>query len=123
FNASVEAARAGEHGKGFAVVAEEVGNLAQMSGVAAREIETMLSNSIGQVESVIRETNDSVSRLIESGKSKVESGVAIAARCEEVLDDVVRNVAEVKSMMGEVAHGSHEQAEGVNNITTAMNQL
>ena len=38
FNASVEAARAGEHGKGFAVVAEEVGNLAQMSGNAAQEI-------------------------------------------------------------------------------------
>ena len=37
FNASVEAARAGEHGKGFAVVAEEVGNLAQMSGTAAKE--------------------------------------------------------------------------------------
>jgi methyl-accepting chemotaxis protein len=38
FNASVEAARAGEQGKGFAVVAEEVGNLAQMSGNAAKEI-------------------------------------------------------------------------------------
>lgn len=41
FNASVEAARAGEHGKGFAVVAQEVGNLAQMSGNAAKEISVM----------------------------------------------------------------------------------
>ena len=42
FNASVEAARAGEYGKGFAVVAEEVGNLAQMSGNAAKEISALL---------------------------------------------------------------------------------
>jgi methyl-accepting chemotaxis protein len=46
FNASVEAARAGEQGKGFAVVAEEVGNLAQMSGNAAKEISEMLASSV-----------------------------------------------------------------------------
>lgn len=48
FNASVEAARAGEHGKGFAVVAEEVGNLAQMSGNAAKEISDMLNGSVSR---------------------------------------------------------------------------
>ena len=45
FNASIEAARAGQHGKGFAVVAEEVGNLASMSGEAAKEITTLLEDS------------------------------------------------------------------------------
>lgn len=123
FNASVEAARAGEHGKGFAVVAEEVGNLAQMSGTAAQEIEEMLGRSVKEVETVITETNQSIGQLVEAGKAKVESGVAIAARCEEVLDEVVHNVGEVTSMMQEVAHGSKEQAQGVSNISTAMNQL
>lgn len=123
FNASVEAARAGEHGKGFAVVADEVGNLARMSGLAAKEIEDLLTGSVSQVEKVIRESNESVMNLTESGKAKVESGVAIAKRCEEVLNEVVQNVGEVRSMMSDVLSGSKEQADGVHNISVAMNQL
>ena len=64
FNASVEAARAGEHGRGFAVVAEEVGNLAEMSGRAAKEISEILQASISNVEAVVKETGESVDRLI-----------------------------------------------------------
>jgi methyl-accepting chemotaxis protein len=123
FNASVEAARAGEHGKGFAVVAEEVGNLAQMSGNAAKEIGDMLSNSIAKVEGIVDNTKSSVTKLVEDGKAKVESGVVIANRCGEVLSQVVSNISDVRSNMDEITSASREQAEGVNNITTAMNEL
>lgn len=123
FNASVEAARAGEHGKGFAVVAEEVGNLAQMSGKASNEISQMLQDSINRVNGIISETNQNIKRLIDTGNEKVKRGVDTADRCGKILDDVVDNAAIVKTMMNEVFVASKEQAEGVKNISLAMNQI
>lgn len=123
FNASVEAARAGEHGKGFAVVAEEVGNLAQMSGNAAKEISEMLAESIKNVESTVNDTKTKVEKLILEGRQKVQSGIVIAEQCGLVLKDVVANVDELNSMVAEISVASHEQSQGVNEITKAMNEL
>lgn len=123
FNASVEAARAGDQGKGFAVVAEEVGNLAQMSGKASSEISGMLEASINTVNSIIKETNESVQELIKMGNSKVKEGVSIADECGRVLDEVVDIADIVKTMMKEVSVASREQSEGMRNIATAMTKL
>ncbi len=123
FNASVEAARAGEHGKGFAVVAEEVGNLAQMSGKASTEISAILSDSVIKVNSVIEETNRNVQSLTKIGGEKVSDGMKVADRCGLVLEDIVVNATIVKNMMNEISVASAEQAEGIRNITAAMNQL
>lgn len=123
FNASVEAARAGEHGKGFAVVAEEVGNLAQMSGNAAKEISQMLESSIAKVDLIVNETKTRVERLTSMSKEKVQVGTVTAQRCGEVLDEIVRSVGEVNVMVSEIATASKEQAQGVSEINKAMNQL
>ncbi len=123
FNASVEAARAGEHGKGFAVVAEEVGNLAQMSGNAAKEISSMLEGSIQKVESIVRDTQNRVERLIEEGSTRVEQGTNVARECGEVLNEIVENVSKVTSMATEISSASNEQSKGVAEISKAMSQL
>lgn len=123
FNASVEAARAGEHGKGFAVVAEEVGNLAQMSGNAAKEISSMLEGSIRRVHTIVEETKASVAKLVAEGKTTVEEGARVAQQCGEVLDEIVNNVGSVSNMATEIAQASQEQSRGVAEITKAMNQL
>ncbi len=123
FNASVEAARAGEHGKGFAVVAEEVGNLAQMSGNASKEIAEMLGGSIQKVESIVTNTKTQVERLVAESKTKVQEGSLVAKECAEILDDVVKNVSHVNEMIGEIATASSEQSTGISEITKAMNQL
>jgi methyl-accepting chemotaxis protein len=123
FNASVEAARAGEHGKGFAVVAEEVGNLAQMSGNAAKEISQMLEGSIQKVEGIVNETKSSVEKLVVVGKEKVQTGTTTAKQCGEVLDEIVKSVTEVNQMIGEISTASREQAQGVQEINKAMSQM
>lgn len=123
FNASVEAARAGEQGKGFAVVAEEIGNLAQMSGTAAQEISQMLLTSTSKVENIVNQTKSEVSMLMTEGKTKVEHGITVAKRCNDVLEQIVGHVNEVNSMVSDITVASEEQSKGIIEISKAMDQL
>ena len=123
FNASVEAARAKEHGRGFSVVAQEVGNLAQMSGQSAREISELLMESREQVSQILAESKQKVSELVEKGKQRIQLGTELSLRCNEILQSVVENSGTVREMMNDIAEASKEQAEGVQNISIAMNQL
>jgi len=100
-NAAVEAARAGEQGRGFAVVATEVRNLAQRSAAAAKEIKTLISDSVEKV--------DSGNKLVE------EAG----ATMHEVVDSIKR----VTDIMSEIVAASDEQAEGIGQVNHAMTQM
>jgi len=100
-NAAVEAARAGEQGRGFAVVAGEVRSLAQRSAEAAKEIKTLIGDSVG----------------------KVESGSAQVLAARETIGQMVNEVRKVTDLVGEITVSSREQSEGVGQINAAVSQL
>jgi methyl-accepting chemotaxis protein len=100
-NAAVEAARAGEAGKGFAVVAEEVRNLAQRSAEAAHSTAT----------------------LIEESQTNAGNGVEVSGDVAEIFGKIVASVQEVTHLIGEVAAGTNEQAQGIDQINTAVAQM
>ena len=100
-NAAVEAARAGEQGRGFAVVAGEVRNLAQRSAEAAREIKSLISDSV----------------------EKVEAGSALVGHAGGAIDDIMLQVRRVNDLVGEISASSLEQNQGIGQIGDAVNQL
>jgi len=100
-NAAVEAARAGEQGRGFAVVAAEVRNLAQRSAAAAKEIKTLIGDSV----------------------DKVEEGSQQVAQAGKTMEEIVSSVKRVTDIMAEISVASQEQTSGIEQINQAITQM
>jgi len=100
-NAAVEAARAGEQGRGFAVVAGEVRSLAQRSAEAAREIKTLIGNSV----------------------ERVEAGSRLVAEAGESMQAIVTSVQRVTDIIGEISMAATEQSSGLVSVNQSVNQL
>ena len=100
-NAAVEAARAGEQGRGFAVVASEVRNLAQRSAGAAKEIKSLIQDSV----------------------KKVETGTDLVNKSGQTLNEIVTSVKRVTDIVSEIAAASREQASGIEQVNKAVTQM
>ncbi|WP_434112876.1 methyl-accepting chemotaxis protein [Paraburkholderia caffeinilytica] len=100
-NAAVEAARAGEQGRGFAVVAGEVRGLAQRSAQSAKEIKTLISESVAEIQ---------------GGSSLVE-------HAGEAMRNVSTSISRVTQMMAEISASSLEQSTGIEQVNQAVVQM
>jgi methyl-accepting chemotaxis protein len=100
-NAAVEAARAGEQGRGFAVVASEVRNLAQRSAAAAKEIKTLIGDSV----------------------EKVERGSKLVGQAGVTMDEVVASVKRVTDIMSEISSASQEQSAGIAQVNMSIIEM
>ncbi|QOY96558.1 MCP four helix bundle domain-containing protein [Massilia sp. UMI-21] len=100
-NAAVEAARAGEQGRGFAVVASEVRNLAQRSAAAAKEIKTLIGDSV----------------------EKVERGSKLVGQAGVTMDEVVASVKRVTDIMSDIADASAEQSAGIEQVNLSIIEM
>ena len=97
-NAAVEAARAAEHGRGFAVVASEVRSLALRSAEAAREIRSLIQNSV----------------------EKVDAGARLVHDAGTTMGEIVGGVQRVTDMIGEVSAATAEQSSGLRQVNEAI---
>lgn len=117
-NASMQAAAAGDAGRGFSIVADEVQRLAERSGRATKQIETL-------VTTIQADTSEAVASM-ELSIAEVLNGTGLAEEAGRALDDIQkasRKVTEETTEMVASAKYQSEQASGLRETMHAIQDI
>ncbi len=128
-NASIEAARAGEAGKGFAVVADEIGQLAQNSQNAAKEIGDIIKQITGLISDLAEKSQHNTESINESGHAVEKAGASFNKiyddlnNTAEIMKNMIGMMGEVNDIASSVAAISEEQSASSEEITATIYTL
>jgi len=100
-NAAVEAARAGQEGRGFAVVASEVRNLAQHSATAARQIKTLIADSV----------------------QRIDEGTTQAGSAGGTMEDIMTSVRRASELMDGMAQSAVAQSAAMHSVSSVITRM
>ena len=123
FNASVEAARAGESGQGFAVVAEEIGNLAEISGKAAKEISTIVDKTVQQVNETAKNTDARLQFLTTENRRSISTSRETSGECAEIFGKLLEEINMISQDGDKVADVTGRQMEKTQQMTKTVDTI
>ena len=114
-NASIEAARAGEHGKGFAVVAQAIGNLAEESQNATKEITQVIKNIQAEIGKAVQNS--------EEGTRVVESGTLLVKDTSSSLEKIFQAIQMTSDVINDITARMDTQSRDINGVYDSANDI
>lgn len=114
-NAAIEAAKAGDYGKGFGVVAQEIKDLSEQSKQATVKVRTILLD--------VQKGTSAAVMATEEGTKAVESGVKQSREAGESIGVTTDSAASAAQASVQIAASSQQQLVGMEQITTAMENI